>query len=129
MTENLDDPKLLPIGSILPFLEDEENLPEDFEVIDGQTITMDDNPDFVEHIYRKLTYRYEDPTMRGLQQMAAKLLTSNGGWVRANYIRLPKFSSEEAAAHAYGATALPKNMPNLKLIIKTRRTLKSDGAS
>lgn len=129
MTENLDDPNLLPMGSILPFLEDEEEIPEGFEVIDGQTITLEDNPDFVDHIYRKLTYRFDDPTLRELQQIAARLLTSNGGWVGAKYIRLPTFSPEEAATHAYGPTALPKNMPNLKLIIKTQRTLKSDGAS
>jgi hypothetical protein len=122
-----EDPDILPLGSIMPLTTDSEELPDGFEIIEGQTIRMVDNPDFVGLIYGRLRMESTQPEIERIRLQALDLFTGNGGEVEHSHIKLPTFTPEEAAKHTWGEMPLPQGMPDLKLIIKTKRTVTSDG--
>lgn len=122
-----EDPDILPLGSIMPLTTDSDDLPDGFEIIDGQTIKEANNPEFVRLIFDRLTYESTQPEIERIRLQVLDLFTGNGGEVEASYIKLPTFTPEEAAKHTWGEMPLPQGMPDLKLIIKTKRTVTSDG--
>lgn len=122
-----EDPDILPLGSIMPLSTEADDLPNGFEIIDGQTIKLSDNPEFVGLIYSKLTDESAQPYMEEIRLKALDLFTSGGGEVEPTHIKLPVFTNEEMVKHTWGEMPLPQGMPDLKLIIKTKRTVTSDG--
>lgn len=124
MTDQILKPEIdmLPLGTIIPFKTAEEVHP-DFAVLDGQTITLEENTPLV----TKMHSRWKNLDLLDSRNIWAHWFwLGNGGEVHADRIIMPVFTPQQVAEYAFGVNHMNREAKPV-LAIRYRRAVSSDG--
>lgn len=92
------DPLAVPIGAMLPGMVGDPT-PEGFMLIDGQTLTREDYPEFVENYYHAFESNRNTGDVRDSMRLWWE---EHGGVVEENRVVLPVLSSDDVMKAVFG---------------------------